>query len=132
MIYIQQDTEKEIVKLIKNFLSPKDILFITFEYPLQSTIVLNEDMIFKNKKDFLCVLNEIESIGIKPINVERDKLYLYEEFFLRKLFQKFSFICFKNEIDKMRALNHINSIVYKGKKNVLNYNLGKHLSFNEV
>lgn len=52
MIYIKPDTEKKIVDKIKNFLSPKDVLFKTFEYTLRNTIVLNEKIILKTKLIF--------------------------------------------------------------------------------
>ena len=81
-------------------------MFNTYKYPLQNDIIINEKMILQNPDDFEIIVKEIESIGIIPIYVERNALYSYDKYSLRKLFQVFSFICFKNEIDRMRALNH--------------------------
>lgn len=123
-IFVKKDKEKSVISLIRNFLSANDdILFEKHNYPLQNVIMFNESLILKDKNDFDVILNEIQSIGLKPINVERNKLYSYDFCPMKKLFQVFSFICFSTEKEKMEALNHINSIVYKGKKNILHYNL---------
>ena len=45
-------------------------------------------MILQNHDDFDIIVKEIESIGIKPINVERNKLYSYDDYSLKKLFQR--------------------------------------------
>lgn len=121
-LIIKPNTETKIIEKIRNLLYSKGVLFNTYKYPLQNNIVINEKMIFQNQDDFEIIVKEIESIGIKPINVERNKLYSYDDYSLKKLFQIFSFICFKDSKDKMKALNHVNSIIYKGHTNILHYN----------
>ena len=117
---IQNNKLKEVFNSIRDFLTNREILFKTFNYPLLNDIVINEKMVLEDPNDFYVILKEIESV-VKPINVERDKLYIYDYNHYFKLFQRFSFICFKDEKDKMKAVNHINSIVFKNKKNVLKY-----------
>lgn len=123
---------KRINQSIHDLLLPRGMVFDKEKYPLISDIVINEDMLLKNKNDFDLIVEEIKSTGIVPINIERDRLYLYGDYVIRKLFQRFSFICFNDEVDKMLAVNHVNSIVYKNKKNVLQYDYDLHYaSFDE-
>ena len=42
------------------------------------------------------------------------------------MFQKSSFICFKNKTHKMIALNHINKILFKDYEHILIYDLNLH------
>ena len=125
-LIIKNNTQKNIIQAIRTLLEQQDILFNTPQFPLPNDIIINEKMILQNEFDFDIILNEIESQKIFPINVERNKLYLYEHNSLKKIFQRFSLICFKNEIEKMEAVNHLNSILYKGKNNVLQYNIELH------
>lgn len=121
-IIIKRNSYINVIKSIRDLLTQQGILFESYKYPLQNNIIINEKMILQEKNDFYVILNEIKSLKIEPISIECDKLYLYDYYFVRKLFQRFSFICFKNEIEKMTVVNHLNSILYKDKSNVLQYN----------
>lgn len=132
-LIVKKGNENSVINSIRDFLSTSNILFEHYNYPLQNVIMINEKIIFKEKDDFEAILNEIESIGIQPIKYERNKLFSYDFYPNKKLFQVFSFICFKNEKEKMEALNHINKIIYKGKKNILEYKLNlKYARIDEV
>lgn len=76
---------------------------------------------------FDIIVDEIKlKTGIIPISIQRNKIYIYNENHLKKLFQVFSFICFKDENEKMMVLNHINSILFRDKSNVLKYKMNLH------
>ncbi|KAK8898041.1 hypothetical protein M9Y10_000301 [Tritrichomonas musculus] len=125
-IYVEYDASKKINQALENFLIPNGLVFDKIKYPLENNIILNEKMILKKENDFDFIVNQFKKIKINPINIERNRLYLYGNYFIRKLFQTFSFICFSNENDKMKALNHINSIVYPDMKKVVRYKLNLH------
>lgn len=130
--FVHPDEQKTVKNLLKEFLLKKNLIFDTSLYPLENDIIFKEELILNKKSDFDVIINEIisfkEKKPIVPINIERDKLYFYDDSCINKLFQKSTFICFKNKIDKMEAINHINEIVYKGKKNILKYDLELHYS----
>lgn len=102
-----------VARLIERFLRNENLLFDNIKYQLKKTIFFNEEVTLKKKEDFDLILNEIENFGIHPIKVERNKLL-----FINNCIHKFSFICFKSKEEKLRALNHINSIVLKDIKDV--------------
>ena len=125
--FLKKSTErgntKEINESIHNLLLPKGMVFDKIRYPLEKNIIINEELILKDTKYFDVMVSQIKKIGLSPINIERNRLYLYGDYFIRKLFQTFSFICFNTENEKMEALNHVNSLVYSSKKNVLKYKI---------
>ena len=90
--YIQQ---KKIYESIKNILIPKNIIFNTAAYPLKNNIIINEKIILKNEKDFDIIVKEIESINIKPISIERNKLFMYENCSRKNFFKLFLLFVFK-------------------------------------
>lgn len=114
-IIVKEGTEKSIIQSIRNFLLQHKILFKTFVYPLQNNIIINEKIMFKSINDLNIILKEIKSIDIKPIYVQRNILFLYDFYSLRKLFERFTFICFQNEIEKMEVINHLNPIIFANK-----------------
>lgn len=122
------NVNKEISKrLIHDFLIRKNLIFDSSKYPLDNTIMIKEDIELKNKIDFEIIVNVIKSLkSIEIVNIERNKLYLYMNNHIDNLFQKSSFICFRNKFDKMVALNHINKIIFEGKENILKYNINLH------
>ena len=127
-VIVKENLQEDVIVIAKELLAPQGIIFKTSDYPLSKDIIINEQMILPRNCDFDLILNEIKSIGIEVINVDRNKLFLHEyPDRVRKLFERFSFICFANEVDKMEAVNHLNSCVFKGKKdNVLHYKVELH------
>lgn len=104
------------------FLSQENCLFDTSKYPLNNTICLKQDVMLKDVKDFKVFINELEKIGLNPIQVEENKLLFFRKNVNSDFIQKFSFICFENSQEKMKALNHLNQIVFGGKTNILKCN----------
>ena len=125
-VLIKKGKYNDVINSINKFLTSKEALFKTYQYPLINDIIINEKMVFEDPNDFNVILNELQTLPNKPINVERDALYIHDPNHHFKLFEKLSFICYNDEIGKMEAANHINSNVYKGKTNVLQYNVELH------
>ena len=109
---------------MKQFLLSKNLIFDTSVYPLENYIIIKEHMVLEKSEYFDIIVNEIKTKN--PIKIVRNALYFYNDHCINNLFQISSFICFKNKADKMEALNHINNIVYKGKKNILQCKLKLH------
>lgn len=124
-LIVKPYSQNNIIQNIRDLLLQKDIIFNSSKYQLENNIIINEKMILNDDLDFNAIVEEIKTKNIKTTSIQRKKLYLYNHS-KSKLFQLFSFICFRNEKDKMRAINHINKIVFKGKNNVLKYNKELH------
>lgn len=81
----------------------------------------------KKYEDFDLLLEIIRSINIKIVRYERNlRVHLPYSRYPFKIVQLISFIELETEIDKMKALNRINEIVYTGRKNILQYRTGLH------
>lgn len=114
--------DQNVLGLIKNYLSQQKCLFDWKKYSVKKAIYFNEEVTLKRKEDFDLIVNEIESFGIKPINIERNKLLFLEDPHENQFLRNLSFICFKSISDKLKALNHINSILFRDKDNVMKFN----------
>ena len=126
--YINADylDQAQIIQSLKRYLLKKNLAIDTEKYPLLRNIIINEKMMLGYSNAFDIIVDEIKSYGIIPIDILRNTIYIYNENHLKKLFQVFSFICFKDENEKMLALNHINSILFRDKPNVLKYKMNLH------
>lgn len=113
---------------IENYLVNQKVAFDKKKYPLENTIIINEKLVLPNKADFDIIVDEIKSIHLSPTYVARNLLFVHH---LprpdntspdRHLLSQYSFIVLNSEKEKMYAVNHINSILYRNYKNVLKYN----------
>ena len=121
-VTIIYSNDQNVLGLIKNYLSQQKCLFDWKKYSVKKAIYFNEEITLKRKEDFDLIVNEIESFGIKPINIKRNKLLFLEDPHENQFLRNLSFICFKSISDKLKALNHINSILLRDKDNVMKFN----------
>ena len=127
MFFFDSPRKEYVLNLIEKSLIEENVLFNLKKFSLKNSIYFNEEVMLQNKDDFDIIVNEIKSFGLKPISIERNKLILIKKTVLsNNLFQRFSFICFNSEKEKMEALNHINPIVLKYRNNVLCLNASLH------
>ena len=109
---------------IERYLVKENLAFDSSKYPIENTIIINEKMVLKNENDFDVIVEYIKSsTTVSPIYTARNLLFVHhlKKKSKRGLISKYSFIVFKNEQEKMTALNNINSILFRH-ANALTYN----------
>lgn len=125
LIYFTDEKyQPSMVSDISDYLIDQGIGFNQKKYHLAHTITINERLLFNNNNQYFdLIINEIKALNIHIEHVHRNALFVHNNGILLKsnILSILSCIVLKSEKDKMTALNHINSIIYRNQPNILQY-----------
>lgn len=126
VIYYDFVNEEKFFDIIHCFFRDTNSEYDCNTYPLKNSIIINECVVLQKFTDFTIILKEIVNFGIKPIQIFQNSILYFSKPIDNYFWRILSFICFENEVDKMKVLNHLNKIIFKGEKNILKYKFSLH------